>query len=299
MNTTVDFRDPTEGKTYRYHFDRAHFSTPRSFGKVDLYQIGRLYCNPEDSIALHPNLTVLELTAVTGGVGTVEINGKTIPVKRGDIQLTFPGDLHAIFSDAKNPLEYDFCALWSSEPALHSLLEQTVQLCKAAGVSVIRDERIRDLIGVAIGELSGEDEWSNAALEGIFLQILSLIFRNVHRGAGSKALTVAAADELCYRMRNYIDTHIYSMKNLSEMADAMNYNYSYLSELFRAVTGGTLQEYHRDRKMERACLLIREGGHSLEQIAELLQYSSIYTFNRAFRDRYGMPPGAYRRAARG
>ena len=287
------FQDPTAGKQYRYHFDRAHFSVPLSFGEIDLYQIGRLYCNPKDSVGLHANLTVLELTVVSGGRGIVEINGKTIPVKRGDVHLTFPGDLHSIVSDGEQPLEYDFCSLWSTNAELLSQLEETVQLCKSAGISVIWDERISDLIGAAIGELNGEDEWSEDILAGIFRQILFLVFRNVNRGAGSKALTVATADELCYRMMYYIDTHVYSLKNLSELADAMNYNYSYLSDLFRSVTGGTLQEYLRDRKMERACLLIRQGV-ALREIAELLQYSSIYTFSRAFRDRYGMPPGVYR-----
>ena len=294
MNESAVFQDPTVGQKYRYHFDRKHFSAPRSYGEIDLYQIGRLYCHPGSRIGLHPNLTVLELTVVTGGRGTVEINGVPLPVKRGDIHLTFPGDLHSIESDVEAPLEYDFFSFWTKSGDLLSRLEETVQICKSEGISVIRDERISELVGIAIGEINQPDEWSGPMLEGIFRQIAVSVFRDIRKGAGRKALNVAPGDEICYRMMNYIDTHVYSLKNLSELAEALNYNYSYLSDLFHSVTGNTLQEYLRDRKLERAKLLIREGM-PLREIAELLQYSSIYTFSRAFRDRYGISPGAYRR----
>lgn len=290
---STEFQDPTRGQIFRYHFNRSHFSDPVAFGAVDLYQIGRLYCNPGDRIALHPNLTVLELTVVTGGVGTVEINGERVTVRRGDIHLTFPGDLHSIDSDGSAPLEYDFLSLWSRDATLLPLLEETVQICKSAGVSVLRDERVSELVGIAIGEVNSADEWSDPILEGIFRQILYSVFRNVRKGAGKRPLKVTAADELCFEMMNYINTHVYSLKKLTELALAMNYNYSYLSDLFRSVTGTTLQNYLRDRKLERAKLLIRDGM-PLRDVAELLQYSSVYAFNRAFRDRYGEPPGRYR-----
>lgn len=293
MSEPIVFLDPTVGEKYRYHFDRAHFSAPVTYGEIDLYQIGRLYCRPGSGIGLHPNLTVLELTVVTGGRGTVGINGTSLPLKRGDIHLTFPGDLHEISSDEQNPLKYDFFSFWTKSKTLLPLLEETIQVCKAEGISVIHDQRISDLVGLAIGEISSPDEWSEQMLENMFRQIVLSVFRNIRKGTNRKPLSVAPGDEMCYRMMNYIDTHVYSLKNLSELAEAMNYNYSYLSDLFRSVTGNTLQNYLRDRKLERACLLIR-GGMPLRDVAELLQYSSIYTFSRAFRDCYGVSPGQYR-----
>jgi len=269
-------------------------SHPLTFGEVDLYQIGRLYCSGGDRIGLHPNRNVIELTVVNGGSGWAEINGVSTELRRGDIHLTFPGDLHDIRSDSQNPLEYDFFSFWTGSATLLPLLEQTVQLCKSAGISLIRDERIGDLLGLAIGEMNTPDEWSESMLTGILCQIVFSVIRGVARGGGARPLSVDASGELCFRMMYYMDTHIYSLKNLSELATAMNYNYSYLSDLFHSVTGNTLQNYLRDRKMERASLLIREGV-PLREVAELLQYSSIYTFSRAFRDRYGISPGAYRR----
>lgn len=280
-------------RKYRYRTDHSYISSPASYGEVDLYQIGRLYCEGGTEIALHPHLTWIELTVITAGRGQAETNGARVNLRQGDIHLSFPGDLHGITSDPSAPLEYDFFSFWSKDPELLALLEETVAICKTEGMNLFRDQRISDLVSAGIGESNAADEWSEKLLESILKQIVYSLIRRVHNHAAPSA-AVSSADEMCYQMMRYMDTHVYSLKNLSQMAEAMNYNYSYLSDLFRSVTGNTLQQYLRDRKLERAQLLIREGV-PLEQIAELLQYSSIYTFSRAFKDRYGIPPGQYRK----
>ncbi len=286
--------EPPASEHHRYHFDCNNISDPLPFGEIDLYQIGRLYFNPDDRVILHANMTVLELTSVLGGAGWAEINGKSIPMARGDIQLTFPGDMHALRPDKEDPLKFDFCALWSDDPMILPLLEETVKLCKENGISVIQNQRISDLIGNAIGELSSPDRWTDAVVTGMLREILFLVFRAVRMGSEKKHLTVSSPDQLCYGMMNYIDTHVYSLKNLSELATALNYNYSYLSDLFHTTTGNTLQNYLRERRLVRAKLLIDEG-YSFARIAEMLQYGSVYSFHRAFREHYGLPPGEYRK----
>ncbi len=258
-----------------------------------MYQIGRLYCEGGTEIALHPHLTWIELTVITAGRGQAETNGERVSLQQGDIHLSFPGDLHCITSDSNAPLEYDFLSFWSKDPELLSLLEETVTLCKTKGINLFQDQRISDLVSAGIGESNTVDNWSKKLLESILEQIVYSLIRRV-RNHSIPSTAISSADEMCYQMMQYMDTHVYSLKNLSQLAEAMNYNYSYLSDIFRSVTGNTLQHYLRDRKLERAQLLIREGV-PLGQIAELLQYSSIYTFSRAFRDRYGIPPGQYRK----
>ena len=82
---------------------------------------------------------------------------------------------------------------------------------------------------------------------------------------------------------------------LEELSEVTSYNYSYLSALFRRVTSSTLAEYFRSRRLETARLLLEERRMSITKIAEILNYSSIYTFSRAFKDKYGLSPEQYRR----
>jgi AraC-like DNA-binding protein len=97
---------------------------------------------------------------------------------------------------------------------------------------------------------------------------------------------------------NYIDTHIYTLSSLEELAEMTNYNYSYLSSLFHKTTSGMLTDYYRKRRLETARLLIEEGALKINEIASLLRYSSIYTFSRAFKDFFGVSPSQYKRCAR-
>ena len=60
-------------------------------------------------------------------------------------------------------------------------------------------------------------------------------------------------------------------------------------------TDSTLADYYRNRRLEAARLLIAQGDLSITHIADLLNYSSIYTFSRAFKDKYGVSPEQYRK----
>ena len=116
--------------------------------------------------------------------------------------------------------------------------------------------------------------------------------------AAHKTATVTRAEELCFRLMNYIDTHLYTMKNLNELSEITSYSYVYLSHLFTKVTSGKLSDYFRNRRLEAAKLLLNEGKLHVGEIAELLNFSNIYHFSRAFKDHYGVSPSKYQHGLR-
>ena len=103
------------------------------------------------------------------------------------------------------------------------------------------------------------------------------------------SVSVGKQEELCYRMMHYIDTHIYTIKNLKTISPKFNYNYGYLSGLFKRTTGKTLSEYHQLRKMETGKALVLEKKKSIGEIAEMLGYN-LYSFSKAFKRTYGISP---------
>ena len=92
---------------------------------------------------------------------------------------------------------------------------------------------------------------------------------------------------------HYIDTHIYTLQNLEEVAEYMKYNYSYLSAQFKKTTGCTLSAYHQQKRLATAQALMRDSALNITQIAERLSYSSLYAFSRAFKTAYHMSPREY------
>ncbi len=280
----------------RYHLNFSYIMEPRVFGETRLYQIGRLHCADGMEIPVHSHLNWFELTIVTDGEGTVQTNGVEVPVCRGDIYLSFPGDFHGIRSATHAALKYDFFAFNSMSPELSAAFEELTHTATPAARRIFRDERVRSLVADALAEIDGNGLYADRILTAAFDQILLYVLRNFRTLSPARhTVSVGKQEELCYRMMHYIDTHIYTMQGLSDLADAMQYNYSYLSDLFCKVTSDTLLHYYRTRRLEAAKLLLSEGKLSVGEIADLLRYASIYTFSRAFKEAFGQSPAQFKK----
>ena len=279
-----------ESKT-RYLLSNDHIENPLRFGNVHILQLGRRYCKPTEEIIPHPHLNWFELTVVTDGRGTVFTNGEACPVQSGDIYLSFPCDIHEIRADQNSKLEYDFLAFYCQEEGLKKDLKEITQTYFGAKSRVFQDEKISNLIKQAIAEFSVKDQpYSTELLTDVFHLILVYLLRSFN-GTKQNTHSVSDAQIICLQLMNYIDTHVYSLQNLQELAPRFNYNYGYLSGLFKKTTGNTLSEYFHHRKMETAKALLLENKKKVGEIAEMLHYS-LYSFSKAFKNEYGVSPKA-------
>ncbi len=275
----------------KFHLNKSFFSTHMPFRNIDLVQIGRLHCNPSTVVDTHVHLNWYELTVVTDGEGTVTTDGVATTVRRGDIYLSYPCDAHKIESHPARPLCYDFFAFFPRDAALSAALEQVVELRPGADLRVFRDERVSYLINCAIAEFCTDREIDRELLEAIFYQIHTYLVRNVATLTPMSEIShKTPAEALCFRVMNHIDTHLYALRDLRDLAALTGYHYSYLSTLFRKTTGNTLSHYYQNKKLTAARLLLREGRLSVSQIADLLGYSTVYAFSKAYRNRFGMSP---------
>ena len=275
----------------RYHFNNQYFAAPLPFGHIHLVQIGRRYCAPTDIIAAHPHRSWLELTVVTGGEGSVITNGEPRAVCAGDIYLSLPHDIHEIKADRGKRLEYDFFSFSCFDPILDRELKALETTCRHSADRVIRDEKISNLVKTAMMEFSESDQpYSKELLGDIFHAILVYLLRAVGN-AKRPTSHVSEAEILCMQLMSYIDTHIFSIRQLSDIAPHFHYHYGYLSGLFRKTTGKTLSEYYKHCKMETARILLLEEKIRIGEIAEKLHYS-LYSFSKAFKATYGISPKA-------
>ena len=277
-----------ESKT-RYHFVKHHVENPLPFETIDLMQIGRRYCEPTEIIPAHPHLNWYELTIVTGGSGTVLTSGDPANVKAGDIYLSFPCDVHEIRADANEKLEYDFFAFSCKDQDLKKALSNLTRNNWGSQSRIFQDDKISDLLHLAIAEFLTENQpYSQSTLSNLFHLILIYLVR-AFNDAKPNATHVSDSEILCFQVMNYVDTHVYSLRKLDALAPKFNYNYGYLSGLFKRTTGKTLDEYYRHRKMETAKALLLEKKKTVSEIAEMLGYN-LYSFSKAFKGKYGLSP---------
>ncbi|MBQ9770115.1 MAG: helix-turn-helix domain-containing protein [Clostridia bacterium] len=279
----------------KFHFEKNYVANPLKLGNMNLMQIGCTHSLGDYFVGYHPHLNWLEITFITGGAGTIVTNGVSSSVTRGDLYISFPGDVHAIFSDNESPLKFSFLALWPDEEELQKELEQIMVLNNDPSQRIISNENIEKLIENSISEVILNDKYSNEMLICCLNQIVRYIIRDFSLSGKSKKLKISSAQELCYRITNYISTHIYTMNSLESLAEYFGYSYGYLSGIYHKTTGESLINCYTSRRAEAAKALRNEELLSFAEIAEILKYSSIYSFSRAFKNYFGITPSAYKK----
>jgi AraC-like DNA-binding protein len=91
----------------------------------------------------------------------------------------------------------------------------------------------------------------------------------------------------------YIEEHLLTIRDLKEVSDALGYSLTHLSRLFTKELGIALQNYYNKRKWKKTLDLLEADTLSITQIAKIMQYESIHTFSRAFKNAIGLSPSQY------
>src|SRR3984957_566205 len=86
--------------------------------------------------------------------------------------------------------------------------------------------------------------------------------------------------------------------SVKEIARSLGISASHLRARFRASCGVSLGRHLRRLRLEKACGLLRLSQRRVTEIAELCNFTSIYSFSRAFHTAYGVSPMAYRHGDR-
>ena len=94
----------------------------------------------------------------------------------------------------------------------------------------------------------------------------------------------------------YITAHIDETDlDVKRVANALNVSRSRLFEKTKSILGTSPAAIIREIRFKRATDLIRSGEHSLSEVAYMSGFNDTHYFSTAFRQRFGMTPGEYRK----
>lgn len=105
---------------------------------------------------------------------------------------------------------------------------------------------------------------------------------------------VEVVSETIEQIEKYINNNLNGELSLITIADKTNFNPSYLSRLFKQVTNKNLSEYICDKKIEKAKYLLCETDQKIQEISDVLGYSSSSNFIRFFKKNTFLTPQEYR-----
>lgn len=102
---------------------------------------------------------------------------------------------------------------------------------------------------------------------------------------------VPETTKIIERAKEYICTHYQEQISLVHMADSLNVNPSYLSDLFHKNTGESYTRFLTRVRMEQSLLLLKSNpNEKIYKIAEKTGFVSAKYFNSVFKKFYGITP---------
>jgi AraC-like DNA-binding protein len=162
----------------------------------------------------------------------------------------------------------------------------------------------------ALGEISSQYsdkspiDFSSAPAESVqlldcYLTELLLVLKrggddNSSMVKRSESARVLAESSIVNLMISYIDKEIYSNITLSDICKRFFMGKSQVCKIFGIHIGKGPIEYYNERKMAEAKKLLREDK-TVSYVSDVLGYSSIHNFSRAFKKYAGISPSEYRK----
>ena len=269
--------------------DRLKFLGAYSIGHAGQGIIGE----GELTLRRHYHGNQYELTCILEGEGTSYHGNTPQHVQAGDIYVSFPLEYHKIEVTPGTIMRQCFVTFSVNSGKYFEKLNHLWLDNIAPENRVFRDPYVPGLIEKIVGELQNNALYASDVLAVVMEEIILRVLRGMASYEPQGLTANTTAEDLCRHVSHYIDTHLYTIKHLSEVAEAVSYNYSYLSSCFKKTTGQTMTDYYVSRRLQAAKALIEEQTQSLTEIARTLGYSGIYSFSKAFRDYYGYPPREY------
>lgn len=239
--------------------------------------------------------------ALTDGVGGTLTQGQVI--------FHEPGEVHAHISDgevANNMLVVSFDC---GSEAMSFFRKKTFTLDKTCRtlLSLFMTEASRALDELPNrydwrGDLdfSGEGFGASQLMNCLYTEFLIRLIRSGTE-SGSAILPnsesrLIARNSTVSLIENYLREQVRSDISLAEVCRHFYLGKTQLTRIFRENTGKRPMEYYAELKMEEAKKLLREGNESVSRIADLLGYSSVHNFSRAFKKAVGFSPTAYEKS---
>jgi two-component system response regulator YesN len=134
--------------------------------------------------------------------------------------------------------------------------------------------------------LSQHSSW-NAAMNYIS-GIAQTIFR------GRRDFTFEHNKKLVIEIQKYINRNISDNVSLTALSDKFCYNSSYLSRLYKSITGEGLSEYINRIRIENAKRLLKNQELKISVITDLIGFKTPSYFTRFFKKATGYTPQEYR-----
>lgn len=228
---------------------------------------------------------------LTSGRGFFQIQGREYPISRGQAFLVPPHVETYYYADQDFPYSYVWIAFNGRQAA--SYVEKTpLSLQHPVCDLKIPVERIQEIAGEIL-QLRKRTLSSELACVGLLYELLAMLTVDGQSPAAEPLSTDGLPETYVKHAIQFIE-HSYARTSVSDIAEYVGVNRSYLYTIFQKELHTSPQKYLVSFKLERAKELLLETALTISEIASNIGYSDSLTFSKAFKKQFGSSPSGYR-----
>ena len=247
----------------------------------------------------------IEIIYISDGEGSQFVDGVEYSVKRGDMLFVNWGATHSFESDGT----MSYTEIYFSPKLVENGVitpENAIAMLALSSFDGMRAEKSggmvsflgQDMIEIEfiLGAMKRELERGALASRNIVESYVNIIIAMMLRKASSDDDLLA--EDMWQSMKSYIDSNPEEKMTLSSLSSKMFYNPSYFSRVFKRKFGTSPMEYLRERRLERASVLLISTDDSVDDIIERVGFTDRSSFYHLFSKRFGQTPSEYRDSAK-
>jgi AraC-like DNA-binding protein len=232
-----------------------------------------------------------EIELITGGSGTLVLNGQNYNLQAGTLMLLTPIDFHSITPEDS----LDIINISFHESIVNTQL-QNIFVNPSCNILFQLEDAQQDTFCLYAqlleAELCEKDEFCESELENLLNTMLVAIARymRVTDGMVPSPNIPRIHAALSYLLKNF--THNLS---LCAVAAQSGYTPNHFSKLFKEFTGRTYIDFLNSLRVNYARMLLISTEDSVLDIAQNSGFDSLSNFSRVFKEISGETPIAYRK----
>lgn len=259
---------------------------------LDLYLS---YCGTEDvypGFAFGPLIrSEYVLHVVLKGKGTFVSDGTTYHLTKNQAFLIYP-DVETYYkADTEDPWSYTwvgFNGIIANECTSNAGFSHENPVRSITCTDQLRDHIIQMLESHALTYAN------DLKRTGLLMQFWSTLIEEYNAVRHQRANYDYPGTVYVKSAINYMSNHYAEKIKISELAEFIGINRSYLTNSFKKAMGISPQEFLINIRMNKAISLLRHSTLPVNEISQQVGYDDPLSFSRIFRQRYEMSPRAYR-----
>ncbi len=228
----------------------------------------------------------IEMEFLVSGSGTHKINGKSYPIRRGELHIMKLTDIHEFFFEEK-------CGLYLVQIPTSYLskdINSVILNCPEDMIAYFDEEELDKVVRLFFAladEFEKDEPYSREIIKNIITTICLLLFRKLSINPDSVR---QKSDSRINDIIIFLQNNFQESLTVEKIAKKFYMNSEYFSRYFKSRMGISAREYLTEIRMGYAKKLVCQSEHKILDICMACGYNSIATFLRDFKQKFNCTP---------